>query len=364
MTVFGPSWDDLTLDDVAAFLHDAPSEPLEWEAKSDWNPGAIRAAVCGFANSHNGGYLLLGVEKKKGEPWTIDGVKTPNGDPPSDVTDLIDNRGVTPFPDGLDVRSFAIDGGKHVAVVRVPPTPTPPCLTKGTVFERVSGKTIPVEDASRLASLFERGDAAQQAGVRKADRAANRALQLAGLISGTATQFGLALGAPGLPIDLTPRLFSTDLNTVAQKLMHELLIDEPANVPGQPQVSARSTQFELIYTVAGIDQRLGWDWLICLHREGSVGVHWTPKHSSSSIPSLVHGTPSPVGKAWAYAHALLHKLGLSALNYLQLRVCLPQPFPLDAMIGREGGTGPTDKALANIERELRRANGELIFETA
>ena len=152
MTVFGPDWNDLSLDAIATFLANAPTEPLQWEAKEDWDSARIRKAVCGFANSHDGGYLILGAEKR-GESWELHGVRTPNRDPPSDVTDVLANGGVAPYPDGLDVLDFDVPDDHKVVVVYAPAISTPPCITGGTVFERVSGKTIPVVDPNRLASL-------------------------------------------------------------------------------------------------------------------------------------------------------------------------------------------------------------------
>jgi hypothetical protein len=93
MTIFGPSWAQLQLPDVEAFLQDAPSEPLEWEAKGDFDPNSIRRQVCGFANSHNGGYLILGAQRR-GDSWTLDGVGFPNGDLPSDVRSRKSSRSI------------------------------------------------------------------------------------------------------------------------------------------------------------------------------------------------------------------------------------------------------------------------------
>ncbi len=359
MTVFGPTWDALTLNDLAAFLQDAPTEPLEWEGKGEWNPGAIRAAVCGFANSHAGGYLLLGI-KKSGAGWSLDGLKTPNSDPASDVTDLIANGGVTPFPTGLDVRAFDTGDGKHVAVVHVPPAATPPCLTKGTAYERVAGKTIPVEDPARLASLFERGDTSRRAGIEKAQRLVGRVQELAA-VDPARPQFALALGSPGVPVDLTPILFTTGFDRVASECISRVLIDEPFGVrPPETRISA--SQFELVYRLIASDRRLGYGWVVCLHREGAVAVHWTMETGQASISGLVRGKGSPVANAWQCACDLLAALGIRGTSYLQMLVGSPFPPPGMVRVARDGASGPTENALADIERELRRANGEVIFE--
>jgi Putative DNA-binding domain len=358
VTIFGPAWNHLELSHLEAFLQDAPSEPLEWEVKRDFNTRSVRKQVCGFANSHDGGYLILGAEGKVDGTWAFDGAKFPNGDPPSDVSDVIAGGGVTPYPDGLNVRQFNV-AERQVAVVRIPPTPTPPCMTQGTVYERVAGKTISVIDPARLASLFERGDAAQQAGVNKAERIAGRVPNHAGADAGNA-QFALGLAAPDYPLDVTSRLFSPSFNTDAQERIFSVLGDAlptPLGVRIFPSV----TQFELLYRVEADDRRLGYDWLVSVSRDGAVGIHWTMGVQRSTVPSLVTGVVSPLGKAWQYAHETLSELGLEAPRYLHVAVGVPLPPPV-ARVARGGVFGPSEDALASIQRELRRAGGEMIFE--
>src|SRR4051812_18396223 len=62
---------------------------------------------------------------------------------------------------GLTSTSCRGGGKGSVAVVRVAPISTPPCITNGTVYERLPGKTQTVRDPLRLADLFSRGDAAR-----------------------------------------------------------------------------------------------------------------------------------------------------------------------------------------------------------
>ena len=359
MTIFGAAWDQLALSHLEAFLQGAPSEPLEWEVKEDFNPDSVRKQVCGFANSHDGGYLILGVKRQQNGAWAFDGVGFPNRDAPSDVTDVIANGGVTPYPDGLLVRDFPAASGKHIALVYIPRTSTPPCITKGTVFERVAGKTIPVNDPARLASLFERGDAARQAGVQKAEQIAAGVLQQAQADSANA-QFALGLAAPGYPLDLTPRLFAPSFNTHAQQRISDMLGDAP-QTPLGVRIFPSITQFELRYKLESADKRLGHNWFVSVSRIGAVGVHWTMGVQRTTVASLVTGVNSPLAKAWRYAHETLTELGIGAPRYLNLRVGIPLPPPF-ASVAREAVFGPSEDALASIQRELRRASGEMIFE--
>ena len=151
----------LALDDVRELLDDAESEPLHWEAKGiAIKPGEVRRQICGFANSHDGGFLVLGTDVQDGA-WVLDGVEFPTDDLPSWVSSVAE--GVQPYPDGLDTQPIRVDDRRRIAVVWVPPTPTPPCNAHGTVYERVSGRTVSVRDPLRLSQLFGRGGSALSA---------------------------------------------------------------------------------------------------------------------------------------------------------------------------------------------------------
>lgn len=62
--------------------------------------------MCGLSNGHDTGYLILGAELADDEGWRLTPIAFPNDDPPSAITDLLAGGGVTPYPDGLDVREF------------------------------------------------------------------------------------------------------------------------------------------------------------------------------------------------------------------------------------------------------------------
>jgi hypothetical protein len=229
MTIFGVPWDELELDTVRAYLDGAEDEPLLWEAKgTDLDKNEIRRQVCAFANSHEGGYLILGADRPKGAArWDLAGVPFP-GEPNTWISDLVvdPERGIRPRPE-FDVRSWSTDDG-HVAVVRVRPVSTPPCLTNGTVFERLPGKSQVVRDPLRLAELFSRGDAARKGAQARADQAARAVLEDwlegdAGRFQHPATQspesdqsdpdkdfvrFAVGVASTGTPPNIAGRLFN------------------------------------------------------------------------------------------------------------------------------------------------------------
>lgn len=293
--------------------------------------------------------------------WAFEGAAFPNGDAPSDVTDVIVNGGVRPYPDGLLVRDFPVAAGRHVAIIYIPPSSTPPCITKGTVYERVAGKTIPVTDPSRLAALFERCDGARRAGVAKAERIATDTMDAAGSTRDR-VRFALGLAAPGLPLDVTPRLFGWNFNARAQQRIRDVL-NQHLPTPLEGDLIVEVTQFKLIYAVRATDPLLGHEWLIHVAREGAIGIHWTIGAERTSVASMVKGIDSPFGKAWQYAHQTLNDLGLAGPHYLQAQIGAALAPTWLSPIGRGDVRGPTEDSLAGIERELRRAAGEMIFET-
>jgi hypothetical protein len=220
MTIFGPAWADLTLQDVQSYLDDAEDEPLLWEAKGTRiDKNEVRTQVCGFANSHEGGFLILGADKIDGA-WKANSVAF-DGEPTTWLSDVIGDleRGVRPRPD-FDIRAWPADNG-HVAVIRVRPTSTPPCIANGTVYERLPGKTPPVRDPVRLASLFGRGDEARRQAQAAADRAARLALdavtkeedtrkaetEAGGRRPPRVIRFAVGLAATGNAPDIASRLF-------------------------------------------------------------------------------------------------------------------------------------------------------------
>jgi Putative DNA-binding domain len=175
VTIFGAGWGDLTLDHVQTFLEQADDEPLLWEAKgTKLDKSEIRRQICAFANSHEGGYLILGAERVSTgseRSWRLDGVAFPD-EPMTWITQIVGDpeRGVRPLP-RFDVAAWPTASG-HVSVVRVDPISTPPCIANGTVYERLPGVTQTVRDPLRLAELFSRGDEARRDAQTRADRAA------------------------------------------------------------------------------------------------------------------------------------------------------------------------------------------------
>jgi hypothetical protein len=330
-----------------------------WEAKgTEVKADEVRRQVCGFANSHEGGYLILGAEEAKDGSWSLEGVCF-RDEPPTWVTSVVGNGGVNPYPDGLDVKGWLTQDGRQVAVVYIPPISTPPCNVNGTVYERVSGKTITVREPLRLAELFARGDAAQKAGVSKAEQISARMVRQADVDSANA-QFAFGLAAPGYPLDLTPRLFTSSFAEAARSRISAVLVGQD-RYPIAPQVSSAVDQGGMSFQVRAGDRRLGYDWQVSVARAGAVGIHWTMDVQQTTVASVVN-VGGPLDRAWRYADETLTFLGLKAPRYLQMVVGVPLPSANPARVGRGLVFGPDQDALASVSRELRRAAGEMIFE--
>jgi hypothetical protein len=237
MTIFGSPWQDLQLEHIRSFLAGEDAEALLWEAKgTQLDPHELRKQVCGFANRHDGGYLILGATQTK-SGWNLDGMDFPD-EPPIWVTNTLGDGRPNPYPDGLDVHAWPVGEGRHVAVVWVPPIATPPCNASGTVYERVSGKTIPVREPLRLAELFARGQSAHTSAREKARQAAHSAIGHGESLPDYRhdyPQFGLGLAAVAYMPDVSSRLFSPWFEEDVVSAIGNVLENYPSRPPGGPR---------------------------------------------------------------------------------------------------------------------------------
>jgi hypothetical protein len=366
---------ELDLDDVQALLDDAEAEPLTWEAKGiAVKAGEVRKQVCGFGNSHGGGYLLLGTAVVGGE-WTLDGAEFPNEDPPAWISQVAGE--VQPYLDGLDTRAIRVGRDKWIAVVWVPPSPTPPCNAHGTVYERVSGRTVSVREPLRLAQLFARGDAARERAQRGAAAATEKAYVLGKerwpLSGGVIVSVGLC--ASGYEPDISRRLFS---RSTFQLVVEEAVPKSTSLV--EPRIIAEHRQDAVIvWTEAQIRDPGDREWFLRAAWDGSVGVACRVADERSTLDGLVDG---PLREAWTAACVALATLSPVGAAYLRIKVDGAQ-FEPGSRHGEEDtedlvlylstvAPGPVDRGpigrtvdealLPGIRRELERIEGGQAFE--
>jgi hypothetical protein len=358
---------ELELADVESLLDDAGAEPLHWEAKGiEIRPGEVRRQICGFANSHDGGFLILGTDVRGGK-WQLEGVEFPDDDAPSWISSVA--AGVQPYPEGLDSRPIKVTDGRWVVVVWIPPTPTPPCNAHGTVYERVSGKTLSVRESLRLSELFARGDAARVSAATRASNAARAALAVGRIDEAQAehVQFGLGLAAAGYQGDLDARVFSEAFERGAASSIATHLSPGPLAPTGLEIVGRRVTQDARAFRVESQDRLLGYTWHVDAGRDGSVGIFCLSGVTQSEIQSLING---PVRMAWLSAIEILDMLDPRGPRYLRLAVAGGQ-FPANLagiaeppVVSRGPLDGPFGAdVLASIERELHRTAGRMAYES-
>jgi hypothetical protein len=275
------------------------------------------------------------------------------------ISDVVRNS-IRPRP-SFDVKAWAVDDGRHVAAVKIEPTPTPPCNTNGVVYERVSGATVPVRDPQRLAELFRRGDHAREAAETLALNAAARILGDGRELDGYAdsqVHFALGLATVGRPPDISSRLFSRSFESDLKSIV-ETVLRQPSplqsNVSIEWSQSSRTASLAMIGPVHyAVLAQASWD--------GGVGIFVVGTTDHVDIDGLV-GTH--IRSAWTGALEIQEALNAFGDVYVTLLIGpdAVRAKRVDEYTGRvkliRGPLQPvvTDDALSSLSRELTRAAG-------
>jgi hypothetical protein len=369
-TIFDVAWNALTLEHVAGFLAAADAEPLLWEAKGDrLDEHLVRKTVCAFANSHDGGYLILGADEVPGQGFVLNGLAFPD-EPPLWISTVV-RAGVRPWP-GVDAQSFAVEEGRHVAVVWTPPLATPPCISRGTVYERIPGASPVVRDPARLAELYRRGDAAHTGAQGRAARAAlwlladlDEAMDSEDLVG-----FVLGVSATGFhSADIGARLFTPTFEDAACRVVDDLPSNEPPPLVSTPTLPSWAQ--DAITLRRDANYRLASNWTLRASWDGAVAVGWRQAVETTRADYLAEG---PLGAGWRAAVDLLEGLGGTASHYLIVQLLGRQfadledvPFDEHPRALPTLRRGPLSIAveeaqLSSIEHEIRRVLGERSYE--
>lgn len=362
--LFGVPWDGLTRTHVEAMLAEGETEPLLWEAKgTKLVAGEVREQVCGFANSHEGGFLILGARwDKQAKVWVVDGLDFPD-EPALWVGNIVE--GVRPRP-RVETLHWPVDGDRQLAVVRVEPVPVTPCNAHGVVYERVSGATKSVRDPQRLADLFQRGDAARARVEGDADAVAAWALGELGRwfrVDESMVLGVVALTRTGQSPDIASRLFRPPF---AQRL--ERAADKLAGTAAALRQPIEWTQRALMCAVAGHDEH---------DRSGAVFATWRGVTAAAFVvPGAKTISPEAlvtdhVTVAWEIVEDLQRSLGGYAESFASTSL-QPQPIQATRSTGPSGrveirrGLLPPgfdrQQVLDSILREASRAAGRPTFE--
>ena len=374
MTIFGVPWEDLSLEDVEAFLATAGSEPLRWEAKGTDlpRPDSIAKHVCGFANAVDDGYILLGFERDGGG-WSATGLDFPGDDPPVWVSTIVRDH-LRPAP-RVDVRAWPA-GPKRAAVVRIEPVAEAPCMTSGgQVFERISGATVSVTDASDLRRLYERG----QAAVARAEASAGRALLAVGLDEETAAPchllLGLALAPVGVPRDIGASLFTLDYAGTLKRLVDELPrepLDFESFTVHPPSATITPRQDAIVVAESVDDRRQSWNLRAAWDGSTAVRLRFVPARSEqllvaetvftevirpmAGVAAMAARSLGAYGRAHVILHASARQVSLHAPGGGYGRQ-IPGPGVLLPIQRWADDVSIDDHLLESVKREFLRACG-------
>lgn len=321
LDLFGAAWQDLCLSDVQAFMADAPAEGLLWEAKgTELRKDSLRSHACAFANSAQGGFLILGASEKKGrhvdpaQRWNFEGFEFPGDDGPTTWITQVLRDALRPVP-AIDVRVFDVSEGRHVAVVWVPPVDVPPCLYDGTVLERVPGSSVTVKDPQRLQDLY-------LAGQRAHERASSAAYGTAKMLFGDAKLEGLGVdrqeSSAGFSLAVCPltRAGNPDTEIHRVRFAQEFAAHAgPLLVEGQQASRAPDLgQTQESVSWVGRSWTGRFEWRGVAVRDGSVGLAYR-RFAEAAEPAVL---AEPICRAWETAHAVAERLDGKGDHYMVL----------------------------------------------
>jgi hypothetical protein len=362
-TIFGVNWEDLKLADVRRYLDGAENEPLLWECKgTDLDPHDIRKAASAFANGMEAGYLILGAdETDKG--WELNGYEFKD-EPPQWVSSVIKD-GVRPLP-AHNVRDWPVKKGdpKKVAVVRIEPVATPPCFSRGTIYERVPGASPVVKEPTQLAALYARGRAAHENAEGLADRWAKTGRDNPEhplMTDVDRCRFCLALTATGYKDDISKRLFSSGFKDLLRKVPRDSLV----KLKGRPEDFMRPVVLSprqwgrIAYAEDQPAHDLEVGWQVIAHWSGTVAVQYVTTAEYVEVDRLAK---EEMRNALTAADPLVEALGAYGPRYLTIRLhggsatrTYETRRTVEATMKRGPTDGGPDDLIPSLTRELMRA---------
>jgi hypothetical protein len=348
-TPFGADWATLDLPHLGSFFAELRDEGQRWEGKgTDVTTRAVRRSVCGFANTTLGGYLVLGVDQRQGQ-WGLNGWEA-RGEATQWVTDCI--RDQLDPPPTIDVRSWTLDSGRAVAVVRVGPIAAPPCITSdGYIYERVGPTTAQVSDAAALHRLIQRGETARQHAWQES-REARDVLFESTTDGRSHPPLVVSLATPALPADVTHLFWR---QSVVDGLRADLQQDRFL-LPQTP-VEAVTDQGSLtMWSLNGVNNPSE-GYTVLLRRTGAVSV----AYSNPNLADALHSFDGPhVRRCWEIAAGVLHSVGAEGPAHIAVRLLAGYPRRYD--IDRWAEIDVSADAYGSMLREVARIGGTFLPE--
>jgi hypothetical protein len=367
---FEANWATLELEGVAAFLNRELEEGLTWEAKGshEIRPEQIRKAVSGFANAI-GGSLILGAERDGGA-WRLPGFDFPGGEAKPWLSNII--RELTPVP-RYDIKVFSTTNSRLVAIVAVEPIDVPPCMSGGSVFERVSGQTIPVTDPRVLRELFSRGEATRERALELARWAASTiyvrplsVLNVPFVTPAEAEQPRLrqALGLAIAPVSWPSASGRAVLRASYAERLRMLLAAREVGGLRPPPATAEPSRASVQAVLTAHYGR----WVVRVYAQGAAAVTFSSERfGDEGMPIRVADVMSELASAWTLAAGALENAGAAGEAFLALHIQSPlypphegtrisPPPTVDIARAIVIGT-PTEAELDSIRRELEREAG-------
>ena len=357
--LFGKPLQDVTAEDVEAFLADATEEGLTWEAKGTVSPPArtVRKAVAGFANA-TGGYLIVGAEQRDDKSWHLPGVSFEVEEPGTWASSVI-TSGMSPLPP-FDTKTLDRDEGRRVLVVEVEPVSVPPCVTNdGVLYQRVSGQTKPVTDPAVLGELLRRGETARVNAEATAARAALGIVKEPGILTAAETLFSVAL-SPAMSVDdKAAVLFTKSFYEQMEKLVRARLQADPMlgfSVGGLLQQNSLRQ-----WTTS---EQMGAGWTAAAYWDGAVAATFSDNggefYLAETIQRVHQGWEVLAELAEVYGgRGEAHLYVLVQHRHKQTSSKLTDPIELRRWTEVRA---PREAEKASVERELERAFGRPAFE--
>lgn len=349
-------------------LNESDLEPLHWEAKggTESKKNEVAKQVCGFANSHDGGFLILGADAKLGDAggWEFGGQAFPD-EPAVWISNILQHR-LRPLP-RTDTNAIRLKNGRWLVVTHITPDPTPPCIANGVVYERIPGATISVRDPERLARLFAMGDLAKSAALENAHHAARDAILMAPgfdparRIPTDAVIASVGVATTGTLPDIGAKLFSENYGARLRDRARSLAMGFLGELS-----PARMSQTSVVAGYHGHDDH---------DPQGVLRAHWNgatavvtavPGITSSSVDHLfgehIHGAIAAAGE-------LAADLGGFGDAYLSVLI-RAEPVgvaPSEGFDHLRLDRGPLTLAqlgapIESLSREAKRASGRTVFE--